>query len=120
MWLALAGSTAMVTSLWGRLMESQFIRMFPPPRSVPSVQVALSAVPIPGVSLEKSAAAARSPEIGGPLYWGGGGLAFLASAVGARVVVRVWAVRRAKRNMPVFLNMFLPGNFRLELLDEGA
>src|SRR6266705_6305234 len=96
MWLALAESTAMVTSLWGRLIASQFIRMFPPPRSVPSVQVALSAVPIPGVSLEKSAASARSPEIGGPLYWGGGGLAFLASAVGASVVVFLRATTRAE------------------------
>src|SRR2546425_12945386 len=120
MWLALAGSTAMATSLWGRLMESQFIRMFPPPRSVPSVQVALSAVPIPGVSLEKSAAAARSPEIGGPLYWGGGGLAFLASAVGASVAVRVRAVRRATRNMLFFLTMFFTKKFSVRAIGCGG
>src|SRR6266705_3092313 len=89
MWLGFAGSTAMLISLCGRSMASQFIRMFPPPRSVPSVHVALSMVPIPGVSPEKSAAEARSPEIGGPLYWAGGGLEFLASAVGASVAVRV-------------------------------
>src|SRR5712691_12856190 len=111
MWLALAGSTAIVISLWGKLMASQFIRMFPPPRSVPSVHVALSIVPIPGVSLEKSAAEARSPEVGGPLYWGGGGLEFLARAVGASVAVRVRAVTRATRNMLFFLTMFSPGNF---------
>src|SRR5712691_11807807 len=110
MWLGFAGSTAMLISLWGRLIASQFIRMFPP-RSVPSMQVALSTVPIPGVSPEKSAAEARSPEIGGPLYWGGGGLEFLARAVGASVAVRVRAVTRATRNMLFFLTMFSPGNF---------
>ncbi len=112
MWLGFAGSTAMLISLCGRSMASQFIRMFPPPRSVPSVHVALSMVPIPGVSPEKSAAEARSPEIGGPLYWAGGGLEFLASAVGASVAVRVRAVRRATRKMLFFLTMFSPGNFR--------
>src|SRR5712692_12028447 len=111
MWLGFAGSTAIVISLWGRLIASQFIRMFPPPRSVPSVQVALSMVPIPGVSPEKSAAEARSPEIGGPLYWDGGGLEFLASAVGASAAVRVRAVRRATRIMLFFLTMISPENF---------
>ena len=112
MWLGFVGSIAIVTSLWGRLIASQFIRMFPPPKSVPSVQVALSTVPIPGVSPEKSAAEARSPEIGGPLYWEGGGLEFLASAVGASVAVSVRAVRRATRMILFLLTMFSPENFR--------
>src|SRR6266704_6462127 len=120
MWLGFAGSTAMLISLCGRLMASQFIRMFPPARSVPSVQVALSIVPIPGVSLEKSAAEARSPEIGGPLYWEGGGLELLARAVGANVAVRVRAVRSATRRMMFFLTMFSPGTFPRWLLEVGA
>src|SRR6266581_707743 len=111
MWLGFAGSTAILISLCGRLMASQFIRMFPPPKSVPSVQVALSMVPTPGVSPEKSAAEARSPEIGGPLNCGGGGLEVLARAVGASVTVRVRAVRRATRKILFLLIIFSPGNF---------
>jgi len=85
--------------------------MFPPPRSVPSVQVALSTVPIPGVSLEKSAAEARIPEIGGPLYRGGGGLEALARAVGASVAVRVRAVRSATRKIQFLRIIFFTRKF---------
>src|SRR5712691_11949323 len=69
MCLGFVGSTAMLSSLWGRLVLSQFIRMFPPPRSVPSVHEDIVIVPIPDTvgSLSKSAADENIPDIAGPL-----------------------------------------------------
>lgn len=66
MWLGLAGSTVMLSSLCGRLVASQLTRMLPPPRLVPSVQLEWSMVPIPGVvgSLVKSLALLNTSPVG--------------------------------------------------------
>src|SRR5207244_9664216 len=101
----------MLISLCGKMIESQFIRMFPPPRSVPSVQTDLSMVPMPAESLEKSVAEADNPVRGGPLYCDGGGLDVLAKAVG--ITVMVSAVRSATRKMLYLLSMFFTTKFPL-------
>src|SRR6266436_1341050 len=93
MCLGFVGSTAMLSSLCGRLVLSQFIRMFPPPRSEPSVHEDLVIVPIPDTvgSLRKSAADENIPDIAGPLNC----VCFaLAMGTTARADVAVRAIRR--------------------------
>ena len=94
-------------------MLSQFTRMFPPPRSVPSVHDAKVIWPTPGVSLEKSAAEANIPDNGGPLNWG---VAFWAEVLGVKVVVNDATdsvASSATRKILFLLIMFFSlGNFR--------
>src|SRR6266566_415919 len=104
MCLGFEGSTAMLSSLWGRLVLSQFIRMFPPPRSLPSVHEDLVIVPIPDTvgSLKKSAADANIPDIAGPLNW----VCFaLATGTTPKADVAVRAIRRRAVAIMTYLRL---------------